>query len=633
LTLSNGQILQAENTFDTLILAEGTLALDGVTLGQAGLGAGAGRALEAAGAGRVQIQSANVTGEIARVGQDSQIEIFAGTFSADPFDFLAAGRQSTLIDTAGAPLSCVVRVEGAFVAGGRYVVSAQAAQFSASAPGYASHVGTLPVPPAGVGTSSATLSVSLVAQSGTQQVTKSTTTNADGSVVCVATHSFANGGQLVCTTAVDACGARTARAEADGVVPGQSSVWTLDAAGAETLEVTADTGARVVRALDAAGAVTSLEVTVPTCAQAAAREAQAQAQVESDVAQDAEGVTSTFGIAVTVGNTTVRAGAADAQAAGGADAASPTSALSAQAAGAVEVPFTFDATASAGAAVPITVTVEGGAAACVELPLSAEADLACVVPVLVAKDGSEQVICGAVLDGQNLRFELPAGTSTIKLVENAVAFDDVAGLDQAQAAAVEFVAARGLMGEAAGAGSAKFEPDQAVCRAQMAQVMMRLAAGCVDGGAACAEGVTSEGGTQAAGAAASAAAGAGAQTGSTFADASGQWFDVAATWAAARGLMQGYANGQFGGYDAVTREQAAVILWRYAGMPAANSDVIAGFADAASVDAFAKTAVAWAADLGILDTSGNKLAPTATLTRAQLATLLTNFLNSTTPRQ
>jgi hypothetical protein len=229
------------------------------------------------------------------------------------------------------------------------------------------------------------------------------------------------------------------------------------------------------------------------------------------------------------------------------------------------------------------------------------------------------------LDGQNLRFELPAGTSTIKLVENAVAFDDVAGLDQAQAAAVEFVAARGLMGEAAGAGSAKFEPDQAVCRAQMAQVMMRLAAGCVDGGAACAEGVTSEGGTQ--------AAGAGAQTGSTFADASGQWFDVAATWAAARGLMQGYANGQFGGYDAVTREQAAVILWRYAGMPAVSDDVLAGYVDAANVDAFAKTAVAWAADLGILDTSGNKLAPTATLTRAQLATLLTNFLNSTTPRQ
>jgi hypothetical protein len=68
-------------------------------------------------------------------------------------------------------------------------------------------------------------------------------------------------------------------------------------------------------------------------------------------------------------------------------------------------------------------------------------------------------------------------------------------------------------------------------------------------------------------------------------------------------------------------------------MPAVSDDVLAGYVDAANVDAFAKTAVAWAADLGILDTSGNKLAPTATLTRAQLATLLTNFLNSTTPRQ
>lgn len=35
-------------------------------------------------------------------------------------------------------------------------------------------------------------------------------------------------------------------------------------------------------------------------------------------------------------------------------------------------------------------------------------------------------------------------------------------------------------------------------------------------------------------------------------------------WASSEGMVQGYGNGTFGPDDAVTREQMAVILYRYA---------------------------------------------------------------------
>lgn len=38
-------------------------------------------------------------------------------------------------------------------------------------------------------------------------------------------------------------------------------------------------------------------------------------------------------------------------------------------------------------------------------------------------------------------------------------------------------------------------------------------------------------------------------------------------WAVENGIISGYGNGLFGTNDPVSHEQAAVILWRYAGSP------------------------------------------------------------------
>lgn len=50
------------------------------------------------------------------------------------------------------------------------------------------------------------------------------------------------------------------------------------------------------------------------------------------------------------------------------------------------------------------------------------------------------------------------------------------------------------------------------------------------------------------------------------------WYADAAAWAASEGIIGGYPDRRFGAGDPVTREQLAVILWRYAGSPTADKD-------------------------------------------------------------
>ncbi len=53
------------------------------------------------------------------------------------------------------------------------------------------------------------------------------------------------------------------------------------------------------------------------------------------------------------------------------------------------------------------------------------------------------------------------------------------------------------------------------------------------------------------------------------------------------GLMGGYSNGLFGPEDSITREQLAVMLWRYAGSPAATDKEL-HFNDADKASGYAR---------------------------------------------
>ncbi len=93
--------------------------------------------------------------------------------------------------------------------------------------------------------------------------------------------------------------------------------------------------------------------------------------------------------------------------------------------------------------------------------------------------------------------------------------------------------------------------------------------------------------------------------------------------------MFGYGNGRFGPDDAVTREQMAAILYRYAGYKGYDvtklSD-LAGYADAGAVSGWALPAVKWAVGEGVVEgTDAATLSPYGDSTRAQVATIFMHF--------
>ena len=75
----------------------------------------------------------------------------------------------------------------------------------------------------------------------------------------------------------------------------------------------------------------------------------------------------------------------------------------------------------------------------------------------------------------------------------------------------------------------------------------------------------------------------------------------------------------------ITREQLVTMLYRYAGSPAVTGD-LAAYTDAASVSAWAKDAMTWAVQQGIITgMTQTTLAPAGNATRAQVATIMQRY--------
>ena len=103
------------------------------------------------------------------------------------------------------------------------------------------------------------------------------------------------------------------------------------------------------------------------------------------------------------------------------------------------------------------------------------------------------------------------------------------------------------------------------------------------------------------------------------------WYAGAVNWAAAQGIVAGYDTGAFGPEDAVTREQLAAMLYRYAGSPAVAGEWLSGLADRENVSDWAVSPVNWAVSSGIITGGDQGLNPQGTATRAELAAMLTRF--------
>lgn len=162
--------------------------------------------------------------------------------------------------------------------------------------------------------------------------------------------------------------------------------------------------------------------------------------------------------------------------------------------------------------------------------------------------------------------------------------------------AVKYVHANGLMN---GTGATTFSPDVTTTRGMIVTILYRL------------EDEPSAGA-------------------STFTDVvSGQYYTDAVAWAAANDIVSGYGNGMFGPNDAITREQMAAILYRYAqykGRDVTAVTDLSSYTDASQIGEYALSAMQWANAEGLITgTSSTTLTPGGFATRAQVATILMRF--------
>lgn len=164
---------------------------------------------------------------------------------------------------------------------------------------------------------------------------------------------------------------------------------------------------------------------------------------------------------------------------------------------------------------------------------------------------------------------------------------------------VQFVYNNGLM-DGTGKG---FEPDTTMSRAMLVTVLYRL-----DGKTA----ITAENG---------------------FADIKdGEWYYDAVLWAKENGIVDGVTDSEFAPNDELTREQMALIFYRYCeykGYDISITAELGEFNDADTVSDWAVNAVKWAKGTGLINgTSDTTLSPEDSATRAQVATIFMRFCDN-----
>lgn len=116
------------------------------------------------------------------------------------------------------------------------------------------------------------------------------------------------------------------------------------------------------------------------------------------------------------------------------------------------------------------------------------------------------------------------------------------------------------------------------------------------------------------------------------------WYSKPISWAYEKNIVKGYASGQFGVADDITREQMAQMLYAYAKMKnydvSSTDGIINQYGDSNKVSNWAKPAMNWAITKGIMngkgsgsDLSNYKLDATGSTSRAECAAMLKNFMD------
>ncbi|OQA09813.1 MAG: Endo-1,4-beta-xylanase A precursor [Firmicutes bacterium ADurb.Bin373] len=109
----------------------------------------------------------------------------------------------------------------------------------------------------------------------------------------------------------------------------------------------------------------------------------------------------------------------------------------------------------------------------------------------------------------------------------------------------------------------------------------------------------------------------------------GKWYTEAITWAAKNNIVSGYGNGNFGPEDILTREQMVAILHKYSkfmGYDVSKKDDLGAYHDAADISGWARAEMQWAVGNGLIVGVGNNLvSPQTGANRAQFAVIMQRY--------
>lgn len=115
--------------------------------------------------------------------------------------------------------------------------------------------------------------------------------------------------------------------------------------------------------------------------------------------------------------------------------------------------------------------------------------------------------------------------------------------------------------------------------------------------------------------------------------ADGQFYSKAVIWAAENGIVTGHGDGTFKPGDPITREQMALMMFRYGNYKKYNTADRASFAsfpDADKVSSYAVEAMQWAVAKQIITGKNGKLEPAGKASRAECATIIMRFMKAYT---
>lgn len=112
-----------------------------------------------------------------------------------------------------------------------------------------------------------------------------------------------------------------------------------------------------------------------------------------------------------------------------------------------------------------------------------------------------------------------------------------------------------------------------------------------------------------------------------------KYYNNAVAWASSEGIIKGISSTKFSPEQFVTREQMALMMYNYAGtlgIDRSSENKLTNFKDHNNVSVWATKAMQWAVNSGIINGKySNVLDPSGTATRAEVATMIQRYLDST----